>query len=372
MKFTSELIKVSDLFAGYLNREEKGVTAYGGRLNVRPAYQREFVYSDKEQKAVIDSALNGFPLNTFYWAVNPDGSYELLDGQQRTMSILEFLSNKFMVDCLGTSYGAGNLRSSLPEKYAALMDYRIDVKICTGTNEEKLGWFRRLNTPQKRMTDQELRNAAYTGKWLSDAKYHFSSSGVKSWDDYTSGKANRQEILEYALSSVCLRDGCTIEEYMARHQNDLNADDLFDYFTSVISWVKDLFVDNDGGCLRREMKSVDWGSLFHECSGKVYPKTEIRRRCDELMQDDEIQCKKGIYDFLLTGDESALHLRQFTDAQKRTMYERQGGVCPVCGQKFDIGQMEGDHVTPWSQGGHTELSNGQMLCRDCNRRKSDR
>ena len=44
--------------------------------------------------------------------------------------------------------------------------------------------------------------------------------------------------------------------------------------------------------------------------------------------------------------------------------------CKNCGKHFELNEMEADHITPWHSGGQTSNDNCQMLCRDCNRRKS--
>jgi hypothetical protein len=91
-----------------------------------------------------------------------------------------------------------------------------------------------------------------------------------------------------------------------------------------------------------------------------------------LMEDDEVGKKSGIYAYLLTKDERYLNLRAFSDKEKREAYERQKGKCIKCGKKFDISEMEADHVKPWHEGGKTNAANCQMLCKDDNRRKSGR
>jgi len=90
------------------------------------------------------------------------------------------------------------------------------------------------------------------------------------------------------------------------------------------------------------------------------------------MMDDNVTKKSGIYPYLLTRDEKHLSIRAFTPAMKREAYERQDGVCPACREEFAIGNMEGDHIDPWSEGERTVAGNCQMLCRPCNRRKSNR
>ena len=65
-----------------------------------------------------------------------------------------------------------------------------------------------------------------------------------------------------------------------------------------------------------------------------------------------------------------LGIRAFDANTRREVYERQGGKCAKCGKSFDIEVMEADHITPWHEGGRTIAENCQMLCKDCNRRKS--
>ena len=83
---------------------------------------------------------------------------------------------------------------------------------------------------------------------------------------------------------------------------------------------------------------------------------------------------KGIYEYLLSGGlrREKLNLRQFDDDEKRAAYETQKGICPRCGLHFEIEEMEGDHVVPWSKGGKTVPENLQMLCRRCNALKGDK
>jgi 5-methylcytosine-specific restriction endonuclease McrA len=92
----------------------------------------------------------------------------------------------------------------------------------------------------------------------------------------------------------------------------------------------------------------------------------------ELMMDDDITKKSGIYYYLITGKEKYLNIRAFTENQKRETYEKQNGICPNCKKHFEINEMEADHITPWHSGGKTISENCQMLCKDCNRRKSDK
>ena len=110
---------------------------------------------------------------------------------------------------------------------------------------------------------------------------------------------------------------------------------------------------------------------FH---GRPYDPAALERDVARLMADDDVGKKSGIYEYLLSGGERerALNIRAFSESQKRGAYERQDGKCAACGERFEFEQMEGDHVTPWKEGGHTVPENLQMLCRECNRRKGGR
>lgn len=365
MEITLTPICIGDLYAGFKNSEEEGVFGYGGKLNIRPKYQREFVYSEKQQVAVIDSIRKGFPLNVMYWVENEDGTFELLDGQQRTMSICEFLNGNFFVDWNGTLKSGVNLT---PDELQKFNSYQLMVYICrNGSDSEKLEWFKTINIAGEKLTEQEIRNAVYCGEWVTAAKRKFSKTGCVAYkigSDYMSGSPIRQDYLETAIS--WLNNG-KIEEYMAEHQHDSNADDLWLYFQNVIQWVQAKFPKK-----RREMKQVAWGELYNNHKDDKLDATVLEKRIAELMKDSDVQKKSGIYAYVLDGDEHHLGIRAFDDNTKREVYERQNGICKNCGKHFEIEQMEADHITPWKEGGRTIAENCQMLCRECNRRKSDK
>ncbi len=334
-----------------------------GRLDIRPKYQREFIYCAAQQQAVMNTILRGFPLNTMYWAVRGDGTYEVIDGQQRTLSVCKFVAGDFSIPWRGSVLFFGNLPDDEREK---VMDYRLMVYLCEGTDSEKLDWFRTINIAGEELTDQELRNAVYAGPWTADAKRYFSRTECPAFQvggKYLSGSAIRQDYLETAIRWFAKGD---IEGYMAAHQHETSAAELWVYFQNVITWVKTLFPK-----YRKEMKSPAWGFLYNEFKEGRYDPAELEREVARLMADDDVGRKSGIYEYLLSGKarERALSIREFTDSQKRSAYERQKGKCAQCGNHFEYEQMEGDHITPWSEGGHTTPDNLQMLCKECNRRK---
>ena len=245
------------------------------------------------------------------------------------------------------------------------MDY-----FCEGTDKERLDWFRTINIAGEKLTEQELRNAVYTGPWLTDAKRYFSKTGCAAYNlgnDYIKGVCIRQEFLETVLKWISDKDDETIEDYMAKHQHDKNANELWLYFSSVINWVKTIFPK-----YRTEMKGIEGGILYNKYHKNEYDATELETQIKELMQDEDITKKSGIYEYLLGGEEKHLSIRKFSDKMKREAYERQNGICPKCEEHFDIDEMEGDHILPWSKGGPTTSDNCQMLCKKCNATKSNK
>ena len=358
MEIKLHQIKVRDLVKGYRDNEENGVRAYDGRLDVRPPYQREFVYKEKQRDAVIETLTQGFPLNVMYWAVREDGTYEIIDGQQRTISICQYVTGEF-------AYLFRYFHNLADDEQEQILDYELQVYLCSGSDSERLKWFKTINIAGEELTDQELRNAVYAGPWLADAKRYFSKGNCAAYNmasKYVSGEVNRQAYLETAIRWIS--DG-NIEPYMAKHQHDASAVALWNHFSNVINWVKAVFPK-----YRKEMKGVDWGGLYRQHADRNLDTQELETEVSRLMADSDVQRKRGIYAYVLDGDERHLDLRAFDENTRREVYERQLGVCPSCGQHFELEQMEADHITPWCQGGRTVAENCQMLCRDCNRRKS--
>lgn len=370
MKIELHRITVRELVEGYVDDAESGVRGFGGKLDVRPAYQREFVYKEKERNAVISTVMKGFPLNVMYWAKNPDGTFEVMDGQQRTISLCQYFNGDFAWGEL--EMGAKYFHRQLSDMQQKFLDYELMVYFCEGTPSEKIEWFKVINIAGLRLTEQEMRNAVYSGPWVADAKRYFSKSGCvaqKIGSPYLNGSADRQEYLETAIEWIInSKKDKDIEDYMAIHQGDGDATGLWLHFQAVINWVETYFTK-----YRREMKGLEWGRLHKEFSAKSYNSKDLEKKVASLMADKEVQNKKGIYEYLLSDGVRAekLNLRQFDDDEKREAYETQGGICPKCGKHFAIEEMEGDHIVPWSKGGKTVPENLQMLCRDCNRRKSD-
>lgn len=361
MQIELHKITVRELTQDYEDNAEKGVRAFGGKLDVRPPYQREFVYKDKQRDAVIDTLTRGFPLNVMYWAVRDDGTYEIIDGQQRTISICQYVNGDF-------AYLFRYFHNLQPDEQQQILDYELNVYICSGSDSEKLKWFQTINIAGEELTDQELRNAVYAGSWVSDAKRYFSKPGcvaTKIASDFLTGSAIRQDYLETAISWIS--DG-NINVYMSNHQHDASSAPLWQFFQSVITWIESSFHPTKER--KKIMKGIDWGSLYKEFKDSVIDSNAVDEEVKKLILDDDVTKKTGIYPYILTRKEKFLSIRAFSEAQKLAAYENQFGICPYCHKHFELNQMEADHITPWHEGGRTVAENCQMLCRECNRRKS--
>lgn len=374
-------IMVKDLISGYLENEETNeIRAWAGKLDVRPAYQRGFVYKEKnlyKRDAVIDTILNGFPLSVFYWVDRENGRYEVLDGQQRIMSICQYSKNEFSIPFNGRQVSFKRL---LEDEERDFLNYPLMVYFCRGTQSKKLKWFRRINVAGEPLNDQELLNASYAkGKWLGEAKKIFSkpknNGAYNKGRPYVNGTPIRQDILRTAIKWI--NDG-DIKGYMEKHEMDTDAEPLRKHYYKVIDWVIDTFGEDNK---RTEMKYVDWGTLYKEHHKKKWNAVELEKQVAELMTNKDIKNKKGIYPYVLDGNEKHLKYRDFEDEDKRVRFEEQKGKCAYhessnckAGDRVfdDYTEMHADHIKPWDKGGETELDNLQLLCATCNITKGNR
>lgn len=364
-------VTIGQLVAGYINNEEQGVIGYGGLLDIRPPYQREFIYNEKEQQAVIRTVMSKYPLNVMYWVKRDDDAerpYEVMDGQQRTLSLCRFVNKDFSIDF--------QYFDNLPEDVInEFLEYPLIIYVCEGKPSEKLEWFKTINIAGKPLNEQEINNAVYAGPFVSDAKRHFSKSNCGAYRlgrDLVNGTPIRQDFLKKALEWMAdheTRGGKrqTAVGYMAVHQHDPNANNLWTYFQNVLNWAITNF---DPRKFKKIMKGLDWAMLYDKFGSETLDTAALGRRISTLMRDSEIQRQAGIIPYVLAGDEHWLDLRAFPDDIKLAVWEEQGHKCAICGKEFDYEFMEGDHITPWKEGGRTVKENCQMLCRECNRRKS--
>lgn len=366
-------VTVGDIARGYINNEEQGVRGYGGQLDIRPPYQREFIYNESEQQAVISTVLKGYPLNVMYWVRRSEDAecpYEVMDGQQRTLSLCEYVDGKF-------AYDFKNFFNQPADIQKLILDYPLTIYLCEGEPSEKLEWFKTINIAGKPLNEQEINNAVYAGPFVTDAKRHFSKSNCGAYrlgKDLVNGTPIRQEFLKKALEWMAeheTREGKpqSVVGYMAEHQHDPNANNLWTYFQNVLNWTITNF---DLKKFKKIMKGLNWALYYDKYHSTTLDTADLASRISKLILDSDVQKQVGIIPYVLTGDERHLDLRGFPEDIKLAVWEKQHHICPSCQKEFDYEFMEGDHITPWREGGRTVIENCQMLCRECNRRKGGR
>lgn len=379
MEIEKKYVSVRELCEGYTAKDgesNEGVFAFGGKLCLRPPFQRSFVYKEEPRNAVIDTVLQGFPLSLMYWVDNGDGTFGCLDGQQRSISICEFAEGNFSLkDADGKRTYIATLENHNPELAEKFMNYQLEVRVCKGTKAEQLAWFRRINIAGAQLTDQELRNANYTSAWLDDAKRYFSKASIMSTKkcpaeiigkDYVKADASRQELLEKVLGWAANSMGDSeICNYMDAHMRDADASVLWEYYNNVINWVKSVFTENT----HSGMTSVEWGLLYNLYHDEEFDPDEIDELYNDLLKAKErkdLTCTVAkICEYCITRNETLLTQRAFDETQKKIMYKEQDGVCPDCGQQIPFKQMHAHHKLPYMAGGRTEVDNGVMLCSKC-------
>jgi hypothetical protein len=388
MKAELKQYTVKEVTDGFVYNEFEGKGLYGlaGTLVIQPEYQRNYIYGDgKKDVAVIASLLKSYPLGLIYF--NDNGNHwEVLDGQQRITSIGRFVTGKFAIK----RDGKEQTFSSLPqEDRDRILNSELLVYVCNGTEPEIKKWFETINISGVPLNDQELLNALYSGPFVTAAKAYFSNSGnalQQKWAAYVKGDPKRQEVLEVALDWIAASKEISIDRYMADHRHEKNLDELKGYFTSVIDWICSVFIRSPD----KEMRGLEWGRLYEDHHTKPYNATAIEKKLVELRSDPAVHNAKGIYEFLLSGEKQTqlLDVRLFDDKTIRQAYQQQTSRaetagksnCPLCAlghsanatKIWAIKDMDADHVSAWSKGGSTNISNCEMLCVTHNRAKGNR
>lgn len=424
MKITPMQFNLKDIAENYReNDADNSVTGLNGRLDIRPKYQRQFVYPKEKQDAVVRSVLSNYPINVMYWVQTGknqagDPTYEVLDGQQRLISLCRFMKSPYAIqfNSKAVTYN-GLIDRSVIDNYRHLMVYvceKEDYESEQEFHDKKLEWFKTINVVGTRLTQQEIRSALCYGSWVTSAKFYFvhkDNTGSTAYsyglqDNHPANKYlhaknmekterdkqeqkgnsddyNRQFILETVLSWITgdgthTGDSYAIEKYMKGHQNNPDATELWDYFTSVMNWVWSLFPT-----YYAEMKKVDWGILYNKFhNDKNLSAKVLQLRIDELLRDNEVQKRENVWQYVLEtayekpnehdmSKEKILNLRNFNTKEfknlRATQYLKQRGVCPICMKRgFAEEEMQGDHIIPWSKGGKTVEENMQMICAGCN------
>lgn len=367
----------------YNEYEGKGLFGFNGKLVIQPEYQRNYIYADgKKDVAVVDSVLKGYPLGLIYFNDTGD-HYEVLDGQQRITSLGRFYTGRFPVlDKNGLQQYFSGLSADKKELFEKT---KLTIYVCNGTETEIKEWFNTINIVGIPLNDQERLNAVFSGPFVTKAKEEFSnsrSSNVQKWSAYIRGDANRQDFLRTALQWVSKGN---IDSYMSSHRKDADIQEMKTYFNSVIDWISSVFID-----VEPSMKGLERGNLYEKFHTKSYNQADVHTQVQALLGDYSVKNKRGIYEFILGGstEYQLLDIRVFDEPTKRAKYKLQTtdatakgeSNCPLCAlgtnanknRIYKFSEMDADHVTAWTRGGSTDMSNCEMFCKTHNRSKGNR
>lgn len=378
-------ITINDICKGFTYNELEGKGLYGlfGKLTIQPEYQRNYIYADGiRDVAVIESILKGYPLGILYFVKTGEDTFEVLDGQQRITSFGRYVIGKFAVKIDGMENYFSGLNEDLKQK---ILNTKLLIYECEGTETEIKEWFKTINIAGIPLNEQELLNAIYSGKFVTEAKREFSNSqnsNVQKWKAYVKGDVKRQDFLSCALDWVSKGKK---EKYMSEHRNSDNINELKTYFTTVIDWISGVFKS-----VEKEMCGLKWGELYEKYGKHPYNPDEVDKKLKELYADGSVKKRSGIFEYILGGcvDTKLLEIRVFEDRDKRIVYENQTKLanenqlsnCPLCAisdnanktRIWKLSEMDADHVTAWSKGGSTDITNCQMLCITHNRAKGNK
>lgn len=388
MKTELKFYTIEEICKGFVYNELEGKGLFGlnGRLTIQPEYQRNYIYADgRKDAAVIDSILKGYPIGLIYFVKTPEGRLEILDGQQRITSIGRFVTAKFAIEINGRFQYLDSLPKDVAQNF---LQTKLTVYECEGTETEIKEWFKTINIAGVPLNEQELLNAIYSGPFVTKAKEYFSNSNnfkITTWADYVNGSANRQDYLKTALEWISSHQKITVEQYMGQHRNDDNIAELQGYFDEVINWIDSTFKE-----IVPELRGLEWGRIYETYHKNPYNVDELWNRIEELFADDFVTNKKGVFEYVLGGekDKTLLNIRVFDERTKKSVYQKQTtdaekehkSNCPLCALSnnanktkiWKLSEMDADHVSAWSKGGSTDISNCQMLCKTHNRAKGNK
>lgn len=387
MKAERKIYTVEEICKGFTYNEAEGKGLFGlsGRLTIQPEYQRNYLYAEQNgarEIAVIESVLKGYPIGLLYFNKVDENHLEVLDGQQRITSLGRFITRKFPICIDGMEQYFDYMAEDLKER---ILKTELLVYECEGTESEIKEWFKTINIAGLPLEEQEILNAVYCGPFVTKAKEVFSNSqnsNTNKWSAFLRGNVKRQAYLHTALEWVSCGE---VSRYMSLHRNDDNIREMETYFNSVIDWASGVFTH-----IEKEMCGLPWGELYERYHKQPYDPSEVADKQRALYEDFYVKNKKGIYEYILGGckDTKLLEVRCFDEPTKKSVYVRQTAEakqsevsnCPLCAMGHDanrsriwkLTEMDADHVTAWSKGGATDITNCQMLCQTHNRAKGNK
>ena len=376
---------VGELLDGY---RPDAMRCWGGRLNLRPSYKRRLVPSEADKTRLVETVLHGGELKGVCWASCGDGSFELLDGQQRILTLLEFASGRgsFKAPDVCNSGAKRKFADMTEESQNRILNHPLRVHIYEGEAAMRPRMAKLLNSPSWSMNAQEAHNLNFPSPWLDDARRRFAEPGetmskarkllsIIDGDSTPSG-LNRDYALHFALKWQAGKEKKNIAEYLCDKlaSGETDASDLWEFFRGVVEWAYRLFGSLPEEAVRNEKMAHQWGSLWRQWKDAELDPEAIRAKVMEKVADERVDYHQTLVLYALTGEEKWLNDRNFPTAMKRTRYEQQGRKCAgkrCGGAELAFKDAQAHHVKPWSKGGRTDFANLSILCRTCNASESN-
>lgn len=328
--------------------------------------QREIIYNTDKQVLVIDSILNNVPLPAFYLWQNENGKLEVLDGKQRIEAIRKFVENDL-------EYNGKIWKQSL-EIHDKFNMTELSVIICAGDEQLKRKIFNRINTLGVPLSPYEVLNGLYNGEYLRGLTSYVSADkdALKVFGANSRGK-NQMKVLKF----LCiLKDVKDLNDYVEENQDISFASDqrlLMKY----IKFVRDIF-DEYGQVdiyFALAIKYLKDYTIWKEHKQEINIRVKRYLKSDDSKFTDKRKEIEDIIQAIVNGI-SVDEKRLFTIDDKKTYLlnkDCSNGKyqCEICKKWFYPEELQMDHIDAWSKGGRTVLSNAQVLCAPCNRKKSN-
>jgi hypothetical protein len=398
-----------------------------GDLDLQPEYQRKYVATPKIASKLIESIIMDVPIPVIYLAEEKDGTYSVIDGQQRLTSFLSFMQGKFPN---GDTFKLTGLKvyKELNRKTFSDLDKEYQNKIRKTTlhtivikkesNEDvKFEIFERLNTGSIKLNEDEIRNTVYRGPYirlLAELENNETFHQLVRKDNYKKRMIYRGMILRFfALSEKSylnykpsMKQFCNKELRDNRFLSNEKIKEYKNRFFDSVDMVKVVFGEN---AFRRYIpadsnnQQGNWTTTrinmalydIQMCGFLHYSKNEVLRNADyireamiELMSNNKdfidsilIQTsnreilQKRFKIWLNKLDEiignNGYEQRTFSYKIKKELFDK-NPICAISGQRIlAIEDAEVDHIIPFSKGGKTEINNAQLVLRYFNRAKNN-